>query len=352
MKSKNILITALALIICLCVLAVCIKVLQNKLNDSNTYSNSVTDSSSTPSEGDRSDGQTENADDDSFTICIYSDKNSEEYASLGEYVTFLDGCSDSEESDKVRFTCSQDGIDVMLEAVDYIADLDYFHSYMPIFNTSTNAGTVYEFDAYLSENLPSYRLYAEKDGFSAVWYLQSELMTESNVFEIKGELRQAQIPDKSSPIISLCKVYARNSVLSGEDVGYLPDLFWNTVAASVCAVRELHDGVAPEGKIQLEEWLVNAYAQALFPGQAFPGINTWDSIEYSAEYNEKYIIDTLFPDIEDATDLEFIDVLDDGTVEVGITVTVSEGEVLCRITIESTPEEENPFGWNIVGFDA
>ena len=287
----------------------CVSIFPNNAKDNDTYINSVTDGTSKQADSDSSDEQTENTDDEAFTIYICSDKNSEEYASLGEYVTVLDGCSDSEEGDKVRFTCSQDGVDVVLECVDYIADLDYFHSYMPIFNTSTNAGTVYEFDASLSDTLPSYRLYAQKDGLTAVWYLQSELMKESSVFEIKGELCKAQIPDESSPIIVLCKVYARNSVLSGEDVGYLPEQFWNTVAASVCAVRELHDGVAPEGKIWLEEWLVNAYAQALFPGQAFPGINTWDSVEYSAEHNEKYIIDTLFPDIEKATGLEYIDVL-------------------------------------------
>lgn len=287
-----------------------------------------------------------------FVFTIYNDKTTDAFQSLGDDVQNLNIRAENGEPQTIRFVCSEDDVTVTLEAVEWIDSVCYLHPCETVFSIQADAGVVYEFDGSMTEELPAYCLTAERGDYSASWYMTYSGPYEGGVVELTGEAGGSMFPPEDGDFMSiLCRMYAMTSVYAGDDIRNMPEFFWPAITGAVTNVTMQTSDPDAEGRIYLPEWLMDDYANALFPGAEYPEIQMWDSVTYDSNREEPYVVYADTQDLEEMTRYLYTEFLEDEDYVVYIAVNVGErGEVTAAVRV-SPSDTDTPFGWEITGYE-
>lgn len=100
-----------------------------------------------------------------FSLTIYQDPQSPEYAGLGNVVHALNSGTGTD----MRFVSDSDEVTVILEKGSWDMNTDTFAAEKEIFSVQAKAGVVYQFNCVPGDVFPYYRLRAVKGNFTAEW---------------------------------------------------------------------------------------------------------------------------------------------------------------------------------------
>ena len=307
----------------------------------------ATDGENKPVSVDNTD-ETEN---DDFRLTIYTDLYSEEYQELGNAQMWLSGFSEETEGKKIRFCSDVDDVYVTLEQGEWMEAPLYFRPVDCMFNVETKAGKVYEFDGYLAECIPLYRITAFKGDKTAVWYLMEDGKDGKQVFEVAGEEPHATCPEITDPILSLCAVYAGLSIRVEEDIAYKPEQFWTAIANAVTIVTLQTADADAEGNIYLDYETLNKYAEAMFPETGvYPDIKESDGIIWPESAEDSVIVKANFTVDDSTVVVRSMEVTDDRNVDITL-LFKGEIEEYAVVHISPVSEVQNPFKWVITGVE-
>ncbi|MBQ7121782.1 MAG: hypothetical protein IJO03_05900, partial [Clostridia bacterium] len=115
-----------------------------------------------------------NKEDDSgdLLMTLYIDSASEDYQSLtGKIESINTGIDPQTSAGCFRFVSPKSGVTVRLEAIMWSPIVDDFEVTDTVFEISTEKDKIYEFDCYVTETIPDYRLVAEYGDMKAKYYL-------------------------------------------------------------------------------------------------------------------------------------------------------------------------------------
>lgn len=304
----------------------------------------------TQSEGIKKEAKKVGPQDDRFTLTFFTDPESDEFRTCGEVQEVFPGDADAGEQQNIRFVCDADDVVLSLEVGEWVqvGMTDYFHSLDYIFSVETTKDAIYEFPGVLYPEYPMYRITAFKGNKSAVWYLKEDGGNGGTVWEVTGEELQPTLPQETDPIITLCGVYAGMTVTAGNDVGQHPEYFWKTVTNAITLLTLLVADTDENGYIYIDEWLLDAYVETLFPDTAvYPEVREGEEVIGPGEGGDYYAMQANY--LYDYSSLERLNVeLRD---ERAVVTMIVKGQIdeSVQVYLEPVSKLRNPFGWMIVG---
>lgn len=208
------------------------------------------------------------ADGDDLLMTLYIDSASEDYQSLkGKIETINTGIDPQTSAGCFRFISPKNGVKVRLEAIMWSPIVDEFEVTETVFEISTEKGKIYEFDCYVTETIPDYRIVAEYGEMNADYYLAMdgyEVVTKLMMVD-KGFVPEEITED--SPFYSLCVARAASDVFYNDRlVKYEPPVVWDTIAYAVTLNEFKMNGTEDYvNMIGLSEWEADAYFSTLYP---------------------------------------------------------------------------------------
>lgn len=284
-----------------------------------------------------------------YRIRLYTDPGSKNYKALKGKKTVLSGMDSGKTN--ILFKASEDNVEVSLEWGEWIDSLNYFHPIMDLFHITTERGKIYKFPATLSEGRLEYRVRASKGGKTSYWYLQEDGRGEDNgVVRLLYREPKLTLPEKDSPILTMCQVYAGMLVNAGTEEAMREKYYWKT-AGNAVMLQTLRTGdTDAEGKVYLTDWLMYAYLNTMFPDMGMePEIDDSDPVVYDPDRYEHYIIEGGLYYDDSTTDIVDVEKSEDGRIKVLVEVLTEKGyegvEIYLNQDIDG--EQDNPFGYTI-----
>lgn len=213
------------------------------------------------------------ADGDDLLMTLYIDSASEDYQSLkGKIETINTGIDPQTSAGCFRFISPKNGVKVRLEAIMWSPIVDEFEVTETVFEISTEKGKIYEFDCYVTETIPDYRIVAEYGEMNADYYLAMdgyEVVTKLLMVD-KGFVPEEITED--SPFYSLCVARAASDIYYEGFVEYDdPGVIWDTFAYAVTLNHAMINGENYEDEIELTEFEAKAYMDAMYYDYNFSG---------------------------------------------------------------------------------
>jgi len=250
----------------------------------------------------------------------------------------------------LRIVTQQEGVTVTLQQMEFEPTLLFMRPYMDVWEETLEPGREYEFPAevFLGETIPHYQLLARQGENMAVRHLMLDMKDGNEIFEIEGGPWAPAPIDENSAMINLCRAAA---VASGDmdNISY-----WYIVANAISTQRGVYNEWPPDdtetGAYHVPGWLVDAYADALFPGVEMP--SPLDSGAWVGYANAEYLVylaysTWIWGDYKGAKQNP------DGTWDVTITITLEDFDEDYEEVIKLAPNKEynpnSPFEYHIVG---
>ncbi|MGB4609114.1 MAG: hypothetical protein WBH77_00650 [Saccharofermentanales bacterium] len=307
-------------------------------------------------------------------ITIFPSEQSAEFKALDsadQTITFLDNTMGPELARPIRFRIESDDVTVTLEYGDLIVNLMYFHPTLEVFQATGNQGDLYEFNGFLTESIPNFRLVCTKGDYRSEWFLAYNGREEEVEIVIPQEKWQPEDLTLDSPFMDFCKMYAYTQfeydeacLIFGADTksGYFYETdhyYWSCLAKLVNLQQPFPYEPDPDTPtLPLEQWLFDEYVLSLY-GHLNQEIPEYDGylVNYAPDRHEKYEIVRL-------TDLEHAGYLLDITSSEEVSPGKWEVEILLEdensglkinylITVLQKQEyrENDPFGFVIGGIE-
>ncbi|HHT25504.1 MAG TPA: hypothetical protein GXZ76_08360 [Clostridiaceae bacterium] len=251
----------------------------------------------------KSDDNTESA----ALITLFPSDQSAEFKALdsaAQAITFLDNTIGPDLARPIRFRIESDDVTVTLEYGDFIVNLMYFHPIMEVFQTTGNKGDIYEFNGFLTESIPNFRLVCTQGAYRSEWFLAYNGREEDVEIVIPKEEWQPEKLTLDSPFMDFCKMYAYAQFLYDEaylifgadtKFGYFYETdyyYWYCLSELVNLQQPFPYELDPDTPVlPLEQWLFDEYVLSLY-GHLNREIPEYDGylINYTPDRHEKYEI--------------------------------------------------------------
>ncbi len=201
-------------------------------------------------------------------LTLYADRRSDDYKSVKDKPERIEtGINPETDSGYFKFVAPVDGVKVRLEAIMWSPIAEAFEAVDTLFEVTAKKDKVYEFECYVTETIPDFRLVVECGGFSEAHYMTVD------GFEVVTKLlmlAKKLTPDpitQDSAFYQLCVARAMSDVFYNDRlVKYEPEVVWNTLACAVTLNEFRMNGTEDfVNMIGLSEWEADAYFKALYP---------------------------------------------------------------------------------------
>jgi len=248
----------------------------------------------------------------------------------------------------LRIVTKEKGVKVTLQMLEYEPTVGFLRPIADEWEEILEPGRKYEISKELTEGIPEYRLFVQQGENIAIHNLVFDGKDGKEVFEIEGNPWIPAPIGADSPMIGLCRTAA---IAPYEDqYGY-----WYAIANAISTLRGVDLELEPDGSsgggYRVPGWLVDSYAQALFPGVEmtspledetawvgyadaeyiiYPSWSTWLWAEYKSAKQNK-----------------------DGTWDVTIAISTEDRDGTMDKVIKLAPNKayspDSPFEYHVVG---
>lgn len=286
-------------------------------------------------------------------MTLYIDSASEDYQSLtGKIESINTGIDPQTSAGCFRFVSPKNGVKVRLEGIMWSPIVDDFEVTDTVFEISTEKDKIYEFDCYVTETIPDYRLVAEYGDMTAKYYLAMDGYEVVTKLLMVDEGNTPEEITEDSAFYNLCVARAASKVYyDGFAENDDPAVVWDTVAYAVTLNHAKTVGETYYDVISLTTWELESYADSMYPEYKgnYPEMPEECCVEGSMkQYSDYDVTPYLF---ERFSTNEFYGVEDngDGTYSVKIRIDDCrfEGYEEFGLAVIVEPDANSPFGYVI-----
>ncbi|MBQ9850896.1 MAG: hypothetical protein IJO36_09375 [Clostridia bacterium] len=296
-----------------------------------------------------------NKEDDSgdLLMTLYIDSASEDYQSLtGKIESINTGIDPQTSAGCFRFVSPKSGVTVRLEAIMWSPIVDDFEVSDTVFEISTEKDKIYEFDCYVTETIPDYRLVAEYGDMKAKYYLAMDGYEVVTKLLMVDEGNTPEEITEDSAFYNLCVARAASKIFyDGFAENDDPAVVWDTVAYAVTLNHAKTVGETEYDVISLTTWELEAYMDSMYPGLKgnYPEIPEECCVEGSMkQYSDYDVTPYLF---ERFSTNEFYGVEDNGDGTYSVKIRIDdyrfEGHEEFGLAVIVEPDANSPFGYII-----
>ncbi len=286
-------------------------------------------------------------------MTLYMDCDSEDYQSLtGKIESINTGIDPQTSSGCFRFVSPKNGVKVRLEAIMWSPIVDDFEVTDTVFEISTEKDKIYEFDCYVTETIPDYRLVAEYGDMKAKYYLAVDGYEVVTKLLMVDEGNTPEEITEDSAFYNLCVARATSKIFYE---GYAehddPAVIWDTLACAVTLNHAKMVGETEYDVISLTTWEFESYADSMYPEYKgnHPEIPEECYVEGSMkQYSDYDVTPYLF---ERFSTNEFYGVEDNGDGTYSVKIRIDdyrfEGYEEYGLAVIVEPDANSPFGYVI-----
>ena len=296
-----------------------------------------------------------NKEDDSgdLLMTLYMDCDSDDYQSLtGKIESINTGIDPQTSAGCFRFVSPKNGVKVRLEAIMWSPIVDDFEVTETIFEISTEKDKIYEFDCYVTETIPDYRLVAEYGDMKAKYYLAMDGYEVVTKLLMVDEGNTPEEITEDSVFYNLCVARAASKVYyEGFAEHNEPAVVWDTLAYAVTLNHAKMVGETEYDVISLTTWELESYADSMYPEykENHPEIPEECYVEGSMkQYSDYDVTPYLF---ERFSTNEFYGVEDNGDGTYSVKIRIDdyrfEGYEEFGLAVIVEPDANSPFGYVI-----
>jgi predicted small lipoprotein YifL len=296
-----------------------------------------------------------NKEDDSgdLLMTLYMDCDSDDYQSLtGKIESINTGIDPQTSAGCFRFVSPKNGVTVRLEAIMWSPIVDDFEVTETIFEISTEKDKIYEFDCYVTETIPDYRLVAEYGDMKAKYYLAMDGYEVVTKLLMVDEGNTPEEITEDSAFYNLCVARAASKVYyEGFAEHNEPAVVWDTLAYAVTLNHAKMVGETEYDVISLTKWELESYADSMYPEYKgnHPEIPEECYVEGSMkQYSDYDVTPYLF---ERFSTNEFYGVEDNGDGTYSVKIRIDdyrfEGYEEFGLAVIVKPDASSPFGYVI-----
>lgn len=296
-----------------------------------------------------------NKEDDSgyLLMTLYMDCDSEDYQSLtGKIESINTGIDPQTSAGCFRFVSPKNGVKVRLEAIMWSPIVDDFEVTDTVFEISTEKDKIYEFDCYVTETIPDYRIVAGYGEMNADYYLAMDGYEVVTKLLMVDEGNTPEEITEDSAFYQLCVARAASKVYyDGFAENDDPAVVWDTVAYAVTLNHAKTVGETYYDVISLTTWELESYMDSMYPKYKgnYPGIPEECNVEGSMkQYSDYDVTPFLF---ERFSTNEFYGVEDNGDGTYSVKIRIDdyrfEGYEEFGLAVIVEPDANSPFGYVI-----
>ena len=296
-----------------------------------------------------------NKEDDSgdLLMTLYMDCDSDDYQSLtGKIESINTGIDPQTSAGCFRFISPKNGVAVRLEAIMWSPIVDDFEVTDTVFEISTEKDKIYEFDCYVTETIPDYRLVAEYGDMKAKYYLAMDGYEVVTKLLMVDEGNTPEEITEDSAFYNLCVARAASKIFYEGMVEHDdPAVVWDTVAYAVTLNHAKMVGETYYDVISVTTWELESYADSMYPEYKgnYPEIPEECCVECSMkQYSDYDVTPYLF---ERFSTNEFYGVEDNGDGTYSVKIRIDdyrfEGYEEFGLAVIVEPDANSPFGYVI-----
>ena len=296
-----------------------------------------------------------NKEDDSgdLLMTLYMDCDSDDYQSLtGKIESINTGIDPQTSAGCFRFISPKNGVAVRLEAIMWSPIVDDFEVTDTVFEISTEKDKIYEFDCYVTETIPDYRLVAEYGDMKAKYYLAMDGYEVVTKLLMVDEGNTPEEITEDSAFYNLCVARAASKVYyDGFAENDDPAVVWDTVAYAVTLNHAKTVGETYYDVISVTTWELESYADSMYPEYKgnYPEMPEECCVEGSMkQYSDYDVTPYLF---ERFSTNEFYGVEDNGDGTYSVKIRIDdyrfEGYEELGLAVIVKPDANSPFGYVI-----
>ena len=298
-----------------------------------------------------------NKEDDSgdLLMTLYMDCDSDDYQSLmGKIESINTGIDPQTSAGCFRFISPKNGVKVRLEAIIWSPIVDAFEVTETIFEISTEKDKIYEFDCYVTETIPDYRLIAEYGDMKAKYYLAMDGYEVVTKLLMVDEGNTPEEITEDSAFYNLCVARAASKIFyEGYAEHNEPAVVWDTLAYAVTLNEFKMNGTEDYvNMIGLSEWEADAYFSTLYPTLIESDTELTENGNVVAAHfstGEKYLVMPYL--FERFSTNEFYGVEDNGDGTYSVKIRIDdyrfEGYEEFGLAVIVEPDANSPFGYVI-----
>jgi hypothetical protein len=298
-----------------------------------------------------------NKEDDSgdLLMTLYMDCDSDDYQSLtGKIESINTGIDPQTSAGCFRFVSPKNGVKVRLEAIMWSPIVDAFEVTDTVFEISTEKDKIYEFDCYVTETIPDYRLVAEYGDMKAKYYLAMDGYEVVTKLLMVDEGNTPEEITEDSAFYNLCVARATSKIFYEGMVEHDdPAVIWDTLAYAVTLNEFKMNGTEDYvNMIGLSEWEADAYFSTLYPtliesDMELPKDGNVVAAHFST--GKKYLVEPYT--FERFSTNEFYGVEDNGDGTYSVKIRIDdyrfEGYEEFGLAVIVEPDANSPFGYVI-----
>ena len=286
-------------------------------------------------------------------MTLYMDCDSDDYQSLtGKIESINTGIDPQTSAGCFRFISPKNGVKVRLEAIMWSPIVDDFEVTDTVFEISTEKDKIYEFDCYVTETIPDYRLVAEYGDMKAKYYLAMDGYEVVTKLLMVDEGNTPEEITEDSAFYNLCVARAASKIYyDGFAENDDPAVVWDTVAYAVTLNHAKTVGETYYDAISMTTWELESYMDSMYPGFKgnYPEIPEECYVESSMkQYSDYDVTPYLF---ERFSTNEFYGVEDNGDGTYSVKIRVDdyrfEGHEESGLAVIVEPDANGPFGYVI-----
>ena len=305
----------------------------------------------------KSDSLANNKGDDSgdLLMTLYMNCDSDDYQSLtGKIESINTGIDPQTSAGCFRFVSPKNGVKVRLEAIMWSPIVDAFEVTDTVFEISTEKDKIYEFDCYVTETIPDYRLVAEYGDMKAKYYLAMDGYEVVTKLLMVDEGNTPEEITEDSAFYNLCVARATSKIFYEGMVEHDdPAVIWDTLAYAVTLNEFKMNGTEDYvNMIGLSEWEADAYFTTLYPTLTESDTELPENgFVVAAHFStgEKYLVEPYT--FERFSTNEFYGVEDNGDGTYSVKIRIDdyrfEGYEEFGLAVIVKPDANSPFGYVI-----
>ena len=286
-------------------------------------------------------------------MTLYMDCDSDDYQSLtGKIESINTGIDPQTSAGCFRFVSPKNGVKVRLEAIMWSPIVDDFEVTDTVFEISTEKDKIYEFDCYVTETIPDYRLVAEYGDMKAKYYLAMDGYEVVTKLLMVDEGNTSEEITEDSAFYNLCVARAASKVYyEGFAEHNDPAVIWDTLAYAVTLNHAKMVGETEYDVISLTTWELESYADSMYPEYKgnHPEIPEECYVEGSMKQYSDYDVTPYLFERFSTNEFYGVEDNDDGTYSVKIRIDDYrfEGYEEFGLAVIVEPDANSPFGYVI-----
>ena len=249
----------------------------------------------------------------------------------------------------LRIITQEEGVYAAFQQLEYEPTLGFLRPIADLWDKTLEPGKEYTIDAgiELKPGRPQYRPTVWQGDGVAIHDLTASDMAGGGAVEINEPWVPAPI-DENSPMIHLCR-------MASFVPGFETYDYWYAIANAIATLRavDLDLPLDDEHGYRVYEWLMEAYAAALFPGIEMPMPDDDDWVRYQPDTAERYLVGWEAYSTWIWAEYKSAQRNPDGTWDMTITVGTTDDDETMDAIIKLAPNEtynpDSPFEYHLVG---